>query len=53
MIIVTVKVPSFILFPFLEIPNTDAETRTFLLYDAPTPKMNAKCQSSQRSVFIQ
>ena len=47
MLIVTVIVPSFILFPFQEIPNTDGETCKFLLYDAPTPKTNAKCRSSQ------
>jgi len=40
MLIVTVIVPTFSLFPFQEIPNTDVETHTILLYDAPTPKTN-------------
>jgi hypothetical protein len=53
MLNLTAIVPSFILFPFQEIPNTDGETRTFLLYDDPTPKTIAKYQSSQCSAFIQ
>jgi hypothetical protein len=37
MLIVTVIVPTFSLFLFQDIPNTDEETHTILLYNAPTP----------------
>jgi len=45
MLTVTIIVPTFSLFPFQEILNTDGETHTILLYDAPAPKN--ECQLSE------